>query len=586
MRSRLLPCALAIAAPLAWTRADAPKAPPPAPASAPAPAAAASDPAKSGATANAGPVSIRVRVPLADERFGPVPVATVADEVITVDDLRDLASVTHQDRAEGKTGKADFSKLVERLVAVRTIVAESRAIGLDELEEVKKPIADNKERIRFDLVRKHAVKDVKADPAVVKRRYELAKPEWRIRSVYFGKEADAKKFAEALAGGGDFDALAKKAVEDKTARGGDGAQWIRVVAIQPAVAKAVEKLGPGKPTAPLKVVQGWTVVQLEEKRSVEDEALLAQTEAQVQGEAVAKTLEAYYAKLKKRLVQVDTKLLRAVSFDKPKGGFEALKKDRRVVARMDGAKPVTLGEVAESLAQPLFHGVAPAQEQGKLDKQKQEALDSLLSKRLVAIEAERLRLDDTPEAKRRAAEFETNILFTTFIDRVVIPEVRVKEEEVRAAYDKRKDEFKYPAFYRLEGLAFQDAKNAEKALKSLQGGTDFKWLRTNSDGLVPEAKQVFRLDPAQTLSARAMPEEFQKALTGAQDGDVRLVASKDQHYVVRVAQFTPEHVRAFEEVRADLHKDVFGKAIARALDGWVEKLRDAHEVTLYLVTSP
>jgi peptidyl-prolyl cis-trans isomerase D len=164
--------------------------------------------------------------------------------------------------------------------------------------------------------------------------------------------------------------------------------------------------------------------------------------------------------------------------------------------------------------------------------------------------------------------------------------VRVKEEEVRAAYEKRKDEFKYPAFYRLEGLAFQDAKNAEKALKSLQGGTDFKWLRTNSDGVVPEGKQVFHLDATQTVSARAMPEEFRKALAGAQDGDVRLVNSKDQHYVVRIAQFTPESVRPFEEVRGDLHKDVFGKAIARALDGWVEKLRDAHEVTLYLVTSP
>ncbi|WP_041448236.1 peptidyl-prolyl cis-trans isomerase [Anaeromyxobacter sp. Fw109-5] len=531
-------------------------------------------------------MSIRVRVPLADERFGPVPVATVADEVITVDDLRELAAITHQDRAEGMTGKADFTKLVERLVAVRTIVAEARAIGLDDLEEVKKPIADNKERIRFDLVRKHASKDVTVDPAEVKRLYDEARREWRIRSVFFGQEAEAKKFTAALAAGGEFDALAKKAAEDKVARSGEGSQWIRVSEIQVSVAKEVEKLAPGKATAPLKAGPGWTVVRLDEKRSVEDEALRAKIESTVRGEAVAKALQAYYAKLKKQLVRIDTKLLRAVSFDKPKGGFEALRKDRRVVARVEGAKPVTLGEVAESLARPLFHGVAPAQEQGKLDKQKQDALDALVSKRLVTIEAERLRLDDTPEAKRRAAEFETNLLFTTFIDRVVIPEVKVTEAEDRAAYEKRKDEFKYPAFYRLEGLAFQDAKNAQKALKSLQGGTDFKWLRSNSDGLVPEEEQVFRLDATQTISARAMPEEFRKALAGAQDGDVRLVASKDQHYVVRVAQFTPESVRPFEEVRPEIHKDVFGTAIARALDGWVEKLRDAHEVNVYLVTSP
>ena len=586
----------------------APAAPTPAAPTPAAPVAAAKpagDPAKaSGAPDTGGSITIRVRVPrgdprfasvppsalqgdvlsvsLADDAFASVPMAAVEDEVITVDDMRELASLTHMERSEGKAGRMDFAALLDRLIGVRVIAVEARDMGLDDLDEVKQAIAANREKIRFELVRRRAIAGVKPDAAVVDRRYKEAAREWKLRSVVFSKRDDAVAFGAALAGGKDFEKLATKAVADGKAKGGD-ARWMRVNAIAADVAKRVRALKRGQTSAPIEVKEGWTLIRLEEARAADDATLRSQTEAAVANENAKKVLETYYAGLKKKFVTIDKAVLKSVNFDSPKPGFAALRKDTRVVARVQGSDAITVGDIAAELAKPLFHGIESAQKEKRLNVQKGEALESLVSRRLLVIEATRLAVDESPEARRMAKEFETNLLFTTYIDKVVIPEVKVTDAELKQAYEKRKKEFTYPAFYKLHGLPFADAKKAQAALKSLQGGTDFKWLKNNADGLVAPDKKALVLDGS-TFSATQMPEELRKVLTGVREGDYRLYDQAGQHFVIQVQAYTPERIRPFEEVQGELGKAVYGAALNRKLDEWVGKLRQAHHVTVFLVS--
>jgi len=530
----------------------------------------------------AGSIAIRVRVPLADDRFAQVPLATVDDEVVTVDDLREVAAATHASRAEGKAARMDFAGLLDRLVTVRLLTAEARSMGIDDLEEVKRALDANRQAARTEALRRRAVAGVKADPAAVERRYREVAVEWKLRSVLFQKQEDATRFGAALAGGADFDALATRAAADKVGRADGGAQWLKTTELQPEVVAKLAALKPGEASAPFATGKGFTVVRLDERRQGDDPALRAQVESALKGEAVARALADYYAGLKRKHVTVDQAVLKSVDFDAPRPGFPALQSDARVVARIKGQKPITLGDVATEVIRPLFHGVESAQKEKRLDKDKAEALDSLISRRLVVVEAARLKVDEQPEVKRQLAQFETNLLFSSFIDRVILPELEVPDEALKAAYEARKKEFSFPAFYALEALVFADAGRAQAALKSLQSGTDSKWLKVNADGQVAPAAGAPLLDGS-TVSATKMPEELRKALAGAKAGDFRIHEQGGQHFVISVKAVTPERTRSFEEAVDDVRPQVLNKALQQKIDEWVAKLRPAHGVKVFML---
>ncbi len=533
--------------------------------------------------AEAGSIALKLRVPLVDDRFAEVPLAAVGEEVITVDDLREVAATTHQSRTEGKSAaKMDFAALLDRLVQVKLLTAEARTMGIDELPEVKKAVESNRLALRTAEVRRQALAGVKVDPAALDKAAREQAREFKVRSVLFPKQADATAFGAALAGGGDFEALAARAQADKKGRPDGGAQWIKAGELQAEVVRQLEALRPGQATAPFAAGEGFTVVRLEEARAGDPQAVRGKVEAALKGEAATKALASYYAGLKRKYVTLDEAVLKSVDLDSPKPGLAAYRADKRVVARIKGGGTITLGEVAEEVVRPLFHGVESAQAEKRLDKEKAPALDALVSRKLVVLEAARLKVDERPELKRQAAQFETNLLFSSFIDKVIVPELTVSDDDLKAAYEARKKDFTFPAFYALEGLVFADAGKAQAAAKGLQAGTDLKWLKQNAEGQVAPAAGSPVLQGG-TVSASQMPEALRKALAGCQPGDVRLAALNGQQYVVQVKAVTPERTRTFEEAVEEVRPQVLNKALQLKIDEWMAKLRPAHGVKVWLL---
>ena len=94
---------------------------------------------------------------------------------------------------------------------------------------------------------------MKADPAEVDRLYKEAVREWKVQSVLFVRESDAKAMAAQVKAGKSFDALATKAVADKSAKGNEPAQFVHGSKLIPPVLANVEKTRVGKVTPPIKV---------------------------------------------------------------------------------------------------------------------------------------------------------------------------------------------------------------------------------------------------------------------------------------------------------------------------------------------
>jgi len=521
------------------------------------------------------------RVPLFDDASATVPVAKVDNDVITMRDLTDaLASVHQSHGADARAGKRDFSPVLERLVDARLLVVEARDMGIADLPEHKEAMKAFEDSAAREMLQALATKDAKADPAVAKQLYEDAVREWKVKSLLVTETADAK----ALSGqktASAFDSAAAKLVANKKAKGSLAGEFLPRAKLLPEILATLEGMKVGTVSPPIKLKDGYAVLRVEDVRYPEDAKARAQAEGQARSLAMSAALKAYYAGLVKRYATIDEKLLKKLDFEAKKPGIDALAKDKRVIASIKGAKPVTVADVTAELQGSYFHGVENATKEKKANRDKMKVFDGLLSRRIIPLEVQRLGLRDTPEFKRKVAAFENQALFSRFIEKAIIPEMKLGEPEVKKYYDEHQKEFMYPAFYKLESLAFSNVKQAQAAIEKLRSGTDFKWLNANADGQLKPSERKANVEGV--IVETAMPKELVESLANVKKGDYRLYAAgENQFYAIHVLEVTPPTPQAFDEVKESLGQRVFGEAVGAAIKDWAGKLRKARDVQIYL----
>jgi len=575
VKLRILLSTFAIAGPLLTSAAATPPPAQPQPA---APAAAPAAPAQMRAFLVRD--GRETQAPLFSIEAGAVAVAKVGDEAITLEALMTALGMSHQAHGEGAARQHDFKPVLDRLIDIKLCVLEAREMALDELPEVKQAIEQEENSELIARVRALAIKDAKASPADVDRFYKDAVREWKLRSLLFDKEVDAQAFLKVLRSGKSFEAMGKKALADKKAKGSLEAAYAASAGMLPQVAQFVAKAKPGAVTV-VKVVEGWSTVQVLGTRYPEDPGARARAGERALQAARDRAANQYYDALAKKYARVDWKLLDAVDFEAPKPGFEALKKDQRPLARIEGEKPFTVADLTSGLEMKFFHGVESPIKEHRVNEAKHEVFRTLSRKRLVVKEAARLHIADSEDFRRHMAEFRDATLFTAYVERAILPDVKVNEKEGQEYYAKHKGEFTTPAVYKLESLTFATSADAQAALAKLRSGTDFKFLRTNASGQVKEDARTAQLDGT-TLSANTLTPRLREQLAGAKAGDYRLDEIDGQFYVVRVVNATQQQAQPYQEARGAIGKKLIGDNLQRALQDATVKLRKHHEVAVYL----
>lgn len=548
---------------------------------------AAPTPPRPGCQVTTGPGG-ELRAALMSDATAACPIARVAEEEIGLGELAEALAGAHTSK-EGKAGRSDkakgidFGPSLDRLVDVRLVVLEARDMGLPELPEYRQALDGFRDATLRTTLQKEASAGAKPDPAEVERLFNAMSKEWKVRSALFDAEADAKAFRAAVAKGGSFDALAKAAVSKQKARGGEPG-WVSRKEMVPELAKAADAMKPGQLSEPVKVTGGWVVFKLEEVRHPEDakarEAARAQSLAEQQHQAVRR----YHEALAKKYARIDDKLLASLDFEAGgESGFNALAKDQRVLAEIQGEPPITVAQVADEIAGKYFHGIAEPIKEHRVNPYKRDAFDILLGVRLFGREARERKLDQSPEFRRKVDEYDRVLAFNIFLQRVILPGVKVTEQEVVARYEQRKGAYTTPQMYRLDGLAFKSEAAARAALEKLRGGTDLDWLRANAEGrLPPEAQQVAA--GGALLSVHTIPASLTRALSGAKAGELRLYSTDDgtQHYVLRVADQVPPGVQPYLDVREPLAREVEGEKVTAALKEYAGKLRKVQKVDVVI----
>ena len=543
-------------------------------------------------TPGLGEVIIGLRVPLFSPLFSKVPVAKVNDENITLKEVSEALIASHGERTEEAAAqKVDYTSILDRLINVRLIVQEAHGMGIDELPEVTDAVAAYEIHLRRDLLLQGAAKDAKADPQEVEALYKDRIKEWKIRSVLFFQEEDAKKMLEDIKAWKSFEELAAKAVADKKAKGNEQEEFIKPAYLLPQVAQAVAAMKTGSVSPILTIMagkenSGYSVVKLIDIRYVDNAEAKEKAEQQSRDDQKVKMTQQYMQTLIKKYVKVDKQLLKNLDFEAKKPGIEKLSKDKRVVAVIQGEKPVTVGILTAAIKKSFFHGMKEAATEKRINEKKYEILGNMLDKALLDREAVRQGVDKTDEYKTLMKEYRDSVIFGTFVEKVVAPDVKVSKDEIEAYYKEHIDEYSSPEMIRLNSLAFTKKEDAENAMEKLRKGTDYNWLLSNSEGQVKkDAKDLLSFE-GNILTIKSLPEGIQKIVTGAKEDEVKLYSSPGGYsYVLIVKQVVPPKAETLGAVQQKIAEKLYNGKLRDSVEEYAAKLRAAGDVRIFLTKS-
>jgi parvulin-like peptidyl-prolyl isomerase len=512
-----------------------------------------------------------------------LPVATIDDDAITLRELMRAIGAAHGSSAAGKqAGAKNYLPILDRLIDARLLAREARQMGIADLPEHKQAMKGIREAAGRELLQGQVLKDVRPDPTELDRVYKQLVREWKVRSVLVPNRDDVNAFVKQVKAGKKFEDLAKQLVAAKKAKGGEEAQFLGRNNALPAVVTALEQLKVGALSEPVKLSDGFAVLKVEAVRYPEDAKARETATDQALATARKAALTKYYAGLLKRYAHTDQALLKRIDFEAAKPGLAALKKDQRVISRIEGDKAITVADLATGIEEAFFHGVDSAIKEKRVNKEKPKVFDGMLSARVVPLEVKRLAIEDSTEFKERVANAETSLLFTRFIEKAVVPGINVGDPECRKYYEDHKKEYSYPTFYKLESVAFTSLKGAEGAIKQLRGGTDFKWLNANADGQVKPGDRKLTVEG--TLSANGLPKELAALLAGSKKNDYRLYADEanKQYFAVHVIDVVGAKEQPFDEVKEKIQPVVYQDAMTAAVKGWATKVRNASQVKILI----
>ena len=512
-------------------------------------------------------------------------VATVNNDPITMGEYtRELSSIHGSDKAEKQVEKIDYKGILDHLVTLRLVREEAINMGLNELPEVKEAVDVYARQTLNGILRGEYVKRIEADDGEVDRLYREAVTEYKLKAVLINNKDEAKKVEKEIRAGGNFDEIVSRVLADKKASENAEGVYFAGRDLLPLVIEAISKMKNGDVSPVLEISDGFLIFRLEDIRLPEDPKAKEEAKKQALDFKRKQAMEKYKSLLTEKYVKLDDKVLDSLDYESTVEDFEKLREDKRVIAQIEDEQPITVAELTNAINNEYYHGVESAIKKRKLNDRKREFLyEKLLLKRLYRKEALRIGLDKSPVYKSMVKEYESSVLFDTFIRRVIVPDIRPGEEEIKGYYDKNINKYSSPEMMRINSIVFGKADAAADALERLKKGTEFKWLLSNTEGQVDKSAEGLLAFEGNVLTTKDLPPDVQKVVSGAQTGDVRLYTSpQEYYYVLYIQEVFPSQPLPFEELREEISKELFTDKLNKSIEDWAVKLRGVYEVKIYL----
>jgi len=171
-----------------------------------------------------------------------------------------------------KSGKVDPQAALDDLVATEVALQQAKTSGIMDRPDIQKKVDDFKRNLLLTTWTQEKVKSFKFSDEEIKSTYEervakLASKEYNARHILLKKEDEAKAIIKEIAGGADFEKLAKDKSTGPSATNGGSLGWFKAQTMVPAFANAIKEMKKGDVSkTPVKTQFGFHVIKLEDSR--------------------------------------------------------------------------------------------------------------------------------------------------------------------------------------------------------------------------------------------------------------------------------------------------------------------------------
>lgn len=481
---------------------------------------------------------------------------------------------------EGRGTAAELA-ILDRLIASRLIALEASSMGIGDLGEIRKQVDVYSRETLREVLLERVVKDIVPDEKAVEAAFRDSVRKWKTASLLFRDEASAREAQEAIAAGADYGAVAAGAVAGKTAQTQDDEEYHGKKEYLPEIAAALATLDAGQVSPVIPLQSGFVVLKVVDVRYPENEEARAEARSAVVRRQQQEAISAFEQALRADLVVVHKDVIDDLDYEKTSG--DALSKDTRVLADIKGATPVTVGDLTDYMRMQFFHGGDESAQGKRLNARKGAALDATIGRRLLNAEALRRGIDKTEAYVDRVNAFEESLVFGAFVEKVIAPESKVRDEEIRTYYEQHLKDYSSPGMIRMRSLAFTERAAAEGAIAKLRNGADYGWLASTAEGQVDKDAGGLLTFDGRPVTTDSLPDGMQKALANPKPDDVRLYASPEgPFYLLAIQQVITTAARPYEEVKKEIAQRLFAEKLMKGIDEYAGKLRAVSRVETYL----
>lgn len=544
-----------------------------------------------------GQGTIELKAPIFSLDFTDTPVATVNEEVIRFGDFAQRIISMYQGMSDGEVASHDYGGLLERLVTVKLVVLEAKNIGIDETRSSMAQISGIKEKALTELLLLEQLKDTLPNMEDIEAVYKQVSQEVKLMTIQIDSQEDAQTFLETYQAQGEFKALADALVAQGKASLSNDGDYTHINELLPNIKTEIAQLEIGSVSQIYTAsTDAYLMFKLLDRRFVENQALYLKIQSKnLEIEKQSRTLE-YVETLKEKYVRYNKDVKAVLEFETLKNEnpdldlreyLQQFRDDQRTLVSFEGAddQKITVAEVVTKINDSFYHGLEETVTATRLNAEKYKALYKAEFKITSMLEAKKLGLDKNRRYLESVEKFTTSLLFETFLEKAIAPEVSITEEEVRQRYNERLSDFSSPVMLKMRSLVFETEKDARVAFARLKSKSDFKWVSANSSGMVDKGtKGVLPFD-SKLLSATALPESIQKKAALAGTGDVLLFADPEKFfYVLFVDMAYPPKPKEYESVKHQIGQLIYKEKFQQILGHWVSKLKEVYETEIYLVS--
>ncbi len=252
--------------------------------------------------------------------------------------------------------------------------------------------------------------------------------------------------------------------------------------------------------------------------------------------------------------------------------------DKQVLAQVNHTK-IRAADLEREIDRLPFHSRAVL-----ADRPGQERLlEEMVKRELLIQEADRRRLDSEPETKAKLEESRRGILLNTLLTEEIFNKVQVSDADVRAYFDKHRDELETSEVH-LKQILLKDAKEAEEIRERLLKNESFE-----------EVARKYSADKATGskggdlgfLARGQMPPELEKAAFALKPQEVsRIIETPRGYHLLKLVERKKTVSINFDEAKDRLRPYAHAEKQREYLENWLKKLEKKAKVKVYQARLP